>query len=59
MVGPIDTVSPLTSPDISWGTKGQTGANKDLGSAKQGKDGAVEVALPANSEDVDQLVRAR
>ncbi|KAG8877610.1 Chitin synthase, class 2 [Tulasnella sp. 331] len=45
--------------DIGWGTKGDNGAAKDLGSAKkvQGTDGKemMEVALPTAREDVDAL----
>lgn len=45
--------------DVSWGTKGDNGASKDLGSAKKVKndDGeeALEVALPTRQEDVEAL----
>lgn len=45
--------------DVSWGTKGDNGAAKDLGGAKKvtGKDGAdmFEVELPTAREDVDSV----
>nr|ODN91689.1 chitin synthase [Cryptococcus depauperatus CBS 7855] len=44
--------------DVSWGTKGDNGASKDLGQAKKvEKDGKVmaEVALPTKQEDVEAL----
>lgn len=45
--------------DVSWGTKGDNGAAKDLGGAKKvkGEDGKemMELELPAAREDVDQL----
>lgn len=45
--------------DVSWGTKGDNGAAKDLGQAKKVKndDGeeALEVALPTRQEDVEAL----
>ncbi|WVQ68402.1 uncharacterized protein L199_006610 [Kwoniella botswanensis] len=44
--------------DVSWGTKGDNGASKDLGSAKKvEKDGKemAEVALPTKQEDVEAL----
>lgn len=45
--------------DVTWGTKGDNGAAKDLGGAKkiEGKDGKeiMEVELPTQREDVDQL----
>ncbi|EIM83624.1 glycosyltransferase family 2 protein [Stereum hirsutum FP-91666 SS1] len=45
--------------DVTWGTKGDNGAAKDLGGAKkiEGKDGKeiMEVQLPTQREDVDQL----
>lgn len=45
--------------DVSWGTKGDNGASKDLGAAKKVKndDGeeALEVALPTRQEDVEAL----
>jgi chitin synthase len=45
--------------DVTWGTKGDNGAAKDLGGAKKvkgdnGKD-VMEVELPTAREDVDQL----
>ena len=45
--------------DVTWGTKGDNGAAKDLGGAKKvkgenGKD-LMEVELPTAREDVDQL----
>jgi len=45
--------------DVTWGTKGDNGAAKDLGGAKKikGDDGKdmMEVELPTQKEDVDQL----
>lgn len=45
--------------DVSWGTKGDNGASKDLGGAKKiaGKDGedVYEVELPTAREDVDRV----
>ncbi|KAF9469704.1 chitin synthase [Collybia nuda] len=45
--------------DVTWGTKGDNGAAKDLGGAKKikGDDGneMMEVELPTAREDVDQL----
>ncbi|KAL1713663.1 glycosyltransferase family 2 protein [Schizophyllum commune] len=45
--------------DVTWGTKGDNGAKKDLGGAKRvkGEDGKeiLEVELPTAREDVDQL----
>ena len=44
--------------DVSWGTKGDNGASKDLGGAKKvEKDGKemAEVALPTKEEDVEAL----
>jgi len=45
--------------DVTWGTKGDNGAAKDLGGAKKikGDDGKemLEVELPTAREDVDQL----
>jgi chitin synthase len=44
--------------DVSWGTKGDNGASKDLGQAKKiEKDGKemAEVALPTEQEDVEAL----
>ena len=44
--------------DVSWGTKGDNGASKDLGQAKKvEKDGKemAEVALPTKQEDVEAL----
>ncbi|RXW24545.1 hypothetical protein EST38_g1282 [Candolleomyces aberdarensis] len=45
--------------DVTWGTKGDNGAAKDLGSAKKvkGEDGneMMEVELPTAKEDVEQL----
>ncbi|TYJ58028.1 hypothetical protein B9479_001120 [Cryptococcus floricola] len=44
--------------DVSWGTKGDNGASKDLGQAKKvEKDGKemLEVALPTKQEDVEAL----
>jgi len=40
--------------DVSWGTK-ESGPAKDLGGAKQGKEGKVEVELPTSEKDVDQV----
>ena len=44
---------------MTWGTKGDNGAAKDLGSAKKvkGEDGKemMEVAVPTARDDVDQL----
>lgn len=39
--------------DISWGTKGDTGA-KDLGAAKVREDGTFDVAIPVLQEEVNQ-----
>ncbi|EIN14423.1 glycosyltransferase family 2 protein [Punctularia strigosozonata HHB-11173 SS5] len=48
--------------DVSWGTKGDNGAAKDLGGAKKvkGEDGkeVYEVEVPTAREDVDQLWQA-
>ena len=48
--------------DVTWGTKGDNGAAKDLGGAKKVKteDGEemMEVAVPTAREDVDQLWQA-
>ncbi|KIY69374.1 glycosyltransferase family 2 protein [Cylindrobasidium torrendii FP15055 ss-10] len=48
--------------DVSWGTKGDNGAAKDLGGAKKVKSETgvemMEVELPAQKEDVDQLWNA-
>ncbi|KAF8640859.1 hypothetical protein AX17_000507 [Amanita inopinata Kibby_2008] len=45
--------------DVTWGTKGDNGAAKDLGGAKKvkGEDGkeVMEVELPTAREDVDRL----
>jgi len=45
--------------DVTWGTKGDNGAAKDLGGAKKvkGEDGKefMEVEIPTAREDVDQL----
>lgn len=45
--------------DVTWGTKGDNGAAKDLGGAKKVKndDGKefMEVEIPTAREDVDQL----
>ncbi|PFH52304.1 glycosyltransferase family 2 protein [Amanita thiersii Skay4041] len=45
--------------DVTWGTKGDNGAAKDLGGAKKvkGENGkeVMEVELPTAREDVDQL----
>lgn len=45
--------------DVTWGTKGDNGATKDLGSAKKvkGEDGKemMEVEMPTARDDVDQL----
>ncbi|TCD62499.1 Chitin synthase, class 2 [Steccherinum ochraceum] len=45
--------------DVTWGTKGDNGAAKDLGGAKKVKDSngneVLEVELPAAREDADQL----
>jgi len=45
--------------DVTWGTKGDNGAAKDLGGAKKvkGDDGKefMEVEIPTAREDVDQL----
>lgn len=44
--------------DVSWGTKGDNGASKDLGQAKMvKKDGEelAEVAMPTRQEDVEAL----
>jgi len=42
--------------DVTWGTKGDNGAAKDLGGAKKGKDAnMVEVAIPTVPEDVDSM----
>ena len=45
--------------DVTWGTKGDNGAAKDLGGAKKvkGDDGKdmMEVEVPTTREDVDQL----
>lgn len=49
----------ITQHDVGWGTKGDNGAAKDLGSAKKVKsdDGKemMEVQLPTAREDVDGL----
>ena len=48
--------------DVTWGTKGDNGAAKDLGGAKKVKDAngkeVMEVELPGAREDVDSLWQA-
>lgn len=48
--------------DVTWGTKGDNGAAKDLGGAKKVKDkdgkDVLEVELPTARDDVDQLWNA-
>ncbi|EKM48166.1 uncharacterized protein PHACADRAFT_155282 [Phanerochaete carnosa HHB-10118-sp] len=48
--------------DVTWGTKGDNGAVKDLGGAKKLKDASgkevMEVELPTEREDVDQVWNA-
>lgn len=48
--------------DVSWGTKGDNGAAKDLGGAKKAKDAngneVLEVEVPTNKEDVEALWQA-
>ncbi|CAL1694392.1 unnamed protein product [Somion occarium] len=48
--------------DVTWGTKGDNGAAKDLGGAKKVKDSEgherLEVEVPTAREDVDQLWNA-
>lgn len=48
--------------DVTWGTKGDNGAAKDLGGAKKvkGEDGKelMEVEVPTAREDVEQLWNA-
>lgn len=48
--------------DVTWGTKGDNGASKDLGGAKKIKDAngkeVMEVELPGAREDVDSLWQA-
>ncbi|KAF9531863.1 glycosyltransferase family 2 protein [Crepidotus variabilis] len=48
--------------DVTWGTKGDNGAAKDLGGAKKikGEDGKelMEVEIPTAKEDVEQLWNA-
>jgi chitin synthase len=39
--------------DVSWGTKGDTGA-KDLGAAKVREDGSYDVAIPIHQEAINQ-----
>ncbi|KAF9900434.1 Chitin synthase, class 1, partial [Lobosporangium transversale] len=39
--------------DISWGTKGDTSVNTDLGVAKKTSEGGVEVAMPTDSHDIN------
>lgn len=42
--------------DFSWGTKGNTTIDNDLGSVTStNKNGVVEVMLPTTQEDIDQL----
>jgi chitin synthase len=45
--------------DVTWGTKGDNGAAKDLGGAKKvkGENGqdVMEVAVPSSREDVDHM----
>ncbi|PVF97979.1 hypothetical protein CPB86DRAFT_759334 [Serendipita vermifera] len=49
----------MCNHDVSWGTKGDNGASKDLGGAKKvaNKDGqdVYEVELPTAREDVDRV----
>lgn len=56
---PSLTLSSVLQHDVGWGTKGDNGAAKDLGSAKKvkGDDGKemMEVKLPTAREDVDGL----
>ncbi|KZT73214.1 glycosyltransferase family 2 protein [Daedalea quercina L-15889] len=48
--------------DVTWGTKGDNGASKDLGGAKKVKNSngqeVLEVEVPTAREDVDQLWNA-
>ena len=48
--------------DVTWGTKGDNGAAKDLGGAKKVKNSngqeVLEVEVPTAREDVDQLWNA-
>ncbi|EEB99638.1 hypothetical protein MPER_00646, partial [Moniliophthora perniciosa FA553] len=48
--------------DVTWGTKGDNGAAKDLGGAKkiksEGGKEMMEVELPTAREDVEQLWQA-
>ncbi|KAF2161869.1 glycosyltransferase family 2 protein [Zasmidium cellare ATCC 36951] len=39
--------------DVTWGTKGDNVINKDLGVAKVGKNGTVEVEMPSEQLDID------
>ncbi|KAF9996359.1 Chitin synthase, class 1 [Entomortierella chlamydospora] len=39
--------------DISWGTKGDTSVATDLGVAKKTAEGGVEVAVPTDSQDIN------
>lgn len=39
--------------DVSWGTKGDTGA-KDLGAAVKKEDGTFDVAIPVHTEEINQ-----
>jgi chitin synthase len=48
--------------DVTWGTKGDNGAAKDLGGAKkvkgEGGKEMMEIELPTQREDVEQLWQA-
>ncbi|KAK4498871.1 hypothetical protein PRZ48_009381 [Zasmidium cellare] len=39
--------------DVTWGTKGDNVVNKDLGVAKVGKNGTVELEMPSEQLDID------
>lgn len=40
--------------DVSWGTKGDTGA-QDLGTAKAKEDGTFSVSIPVSTEEINKL----
>ncbi|KAK5118515.1 hypothetical protein LTR62_003030 [Meristemomyces frigidus] len=39
--------------DVTWGTKGDNVISKDLGAAKTGKNGTVELDMPSEQLDID------
>ena len=52
MINVIQTYAFCNTHDLSWGTKGDTKVETDLG-VVQGKDNAVDVALPQDEKDIN------